>query len=113
VAQSNVRPTHIKIDVEGYEEAVLRGGMNTLDQTDGPLLFVELHNGMVLNRGGNPGGALGLLREFGYETLLTERVPIDDATILAKPLIRVMAKKRTIEDTSKVAYVSTLPTNPS
>jgi len=102
-AQFNLQPTHIKIDVEGYEEAVLRGGSRTLGRADGPLLFVELHNEMVSKRGGNPSDALGLLRELGYETHSPEWVPMDHSSILAKPLIRVMAKKRAIETSSRVA----------
>ena len=103
VAQFKFQPTHIKIDVEGYEEAVLRGGSRTLGRADGPLLFVELHNEMVSNRGGNPSDALGLLRQLGYETLSPACVPMDHSSILATPLIRVIARKRAIENSSRVA----------
>jgi FkbM family methyltransferase len=102
-AKFEIQPTHIKIDVEGSEEAVVRGGRSTLARTDGPLLFLELHNQIVSNRGGNPGHVLGLLRELGYGTATADGLPIDDATILTKPLIRVMARKKAIANTSKVA----------
>lgn len=40
-------PTHIKIDVEGHEVAVLRDARATLSQFL-PVLFLELHNEMVV-----------------------------------------------------------------
>src|SRR5579872_118441 len=50
-------PTHIKIDVEGHEAAVLGGGRKTLDHHS-PVLFLELHNEMIASEGGDPNLAL-------------------------------------------------------
>ena len=51
-------PTHIKIDAEGQEAAVLRGGRKTLEKSS-PILFLELHNDMVSAEGGDPKFCLG------------------------------------------------------
>src|SRR5437899_4022768 len=53
-------PTHIKIDVEGQEAAVLRGGRKTLEKFS-PILFLELHNEMTTAEGGDPNLALNEL----------------------------------------------------
>jgi hypothetical protein len=88
-----VYPTHVKIDVEGFEEEVLQGGRKTLSRIDGPLLFIELHNQIVCERGGNPRRVLALLGELGYDTFATDGGRLDHSQILAQPLIRIMAKK--------------------
>jgi len=86
-------PTHVKIDVEGFEEEVLEGGRKTLSRIDGPLLFIELHNQIVSERGGNPKEVLALLGELGYDTFATDGGRLDHSQMLAQPLIRIMAKK--------------------
>ncbi len=86
-------PTHIKIDVEGYEADVLMGGTRVLSQPKSPLLFLELHNQMIRERNGNPEDTLLLLRKLKYETFTVDGNPIDNNAILSKPLIRVIAKR--------------------
>jgi FkbM family methyltransferase len=86
-------PTHVKIDVEGYEAAVLRGGRKTLSQSSAPIIFIELHNEIVRDLGGDPTETLALLRDYGYRTLTADGLAISDAAILSKPLIRVIAKR--------------------
>jgi FkbM family methyltransferase len=89
----DVVPTHIKIDVEGYEAAVLRGGKNLLNHTSAPLLFVELHNQIVRDAGGDPADTLALLRAYGYRAFTSDCKPIDQASLLAQPLVRIIASK--------------------
>ena len=89
----HLSPTHIKIDVEGDELAVISGGRQILSQPNGPLLFVELHNEMIRQNGRSPQETLVLLRDLGYETFATDGSAIDDRYILEKPLIRIVAKK--------------------
>jgi FkbM family methyltransferase len=84
-------PTHIKIDVEGHEAAVLRGARATLLQYS-PILFVELHNEMVISAGENPCAVLDELTALGYHTFALDGNYIDTKSILAKPIIRIVAK---------------------
>lgn len=93
VADLGIRPTHIKIDVEGDEAAVLRGGKKTLSQTPGPILFLEIHNEIVRGLGENPDATLKLLSDYGYETFTSDDAPIDDDEILSRTLIRIIARK--------------------
>jgi len=85
-------PTHIKIDVEGYEEAVLRGAKKTLTRFS-PLLFLELHNEMVLANGSDPTRVLDELAEIGYEVFGFNGRRLETIAILQKPIVRVVGKR--------------------
>jgi FkbM family methyltransferase len=85
-------PTHIKIDVEGQEAAVLRGGRETLDQFS-PILFLELHNEMVSAEGGDPNLALNELTQLRYETFALTGDSLGRDAILQRPLIRIVAAR--------------------
>jgi len=91
VHETGLEPTHIKIDVEGQEEAVLRGAHIVLAQT-GPIVALELHNEAIRNRGGDPGNVIDMLREAGYEIFKGGKIA-DPTAILAKPVVRVIAKR--------------------
>lgn len=96
-----LRPTHIKIDVEGDEAVVLKGARRTLTGPDAPLLFVELHNQIVCERGGDPKDAISLLQEYGYEMLDSGGEPIGTEAMLRKEIIRIIARKVAESDTTK------------
>ena len=83
-------PSHIKIDVEGHEAAVLRGAENTLSRFS-PLLFLELHNEMLISEGGDPNSALDELARSGYATFALNGELISRQTILSRPIIRIKA----------------------
>jgi len=85
-------PTHIKIDVEGQEGAVLRGGRMALSQYS-PILFLEVHNAMIASEGGDPNLALDELVQLKYEFLALNGNPLERDFILKKPLIRIVAMK--------------------
>jgi FkbM family methyltransferase len=85
-------PTHVKIDVEGHEGAVLRGARKTLDRHS-PLLFLELHNEMVALEGEDPKLALDELGNLGYETFALEGNLLARDAILKVPLIRIIARR--------------------
>ncbi len=88
-----LRPTHLKIDVEGYESAVLSGGRQLLAPPAAPLLFLELHNEMVRGRGGDPSETLSLLKVFGYTNFSPCGTRLSDDDILSRPLLRIVGKK--------------------
>ena len=87
-------PTHIKIDVEGHEAAVLRGGRATLNQFS-PVLFLELHNEMIASEGGDPGRALHEIAELGYKMFALNGESVERAAILDRPITRIVAKRVT------------------
>jgi FkbM family methyltransferase len=87
-------PTHVKIDVEGFEGGVLRGARQTLTSTPAPLLFLELHNEVIRGQGGDPGAILGLLSEYGYDIQGTDGAALTREAVLAWPLIRVVGRRR-------------------
>jgi FkbM family methyltransferase len=59
-------PTHVKIDVEGFEQQVLAGGEKIFSRSDRPTLFLELHGSWIAQRGGSAPQVLRILREYGY-----------------------------------------------
>ena len=84
-------PTHIKIDVEGHEAAVLRGGRRTLLRW-APLLFLELHNEMIRSEGHDPSSVLDDLAELGYKMFITSGSPSGRSAILAMPICRLVGR---------------------
>ena len=59
-------PTHVKIDVEGFEEEVIAGGAAALGRFR-PVVYLELHGAIIRERGGSPYAPLTLLQSVGYE----------------------------------------------
>jgi FkbM family methyltransferase len=88
------RPTHLKIDVEGAEASVLRGARSLLSRPGSPLVFIELHNEIVSARGDAPAETIEELKAHGYESFSAGGVPLSEASILSRPLIRITAAKR-------------------
>ena len=88
--ERQVTPTHIKIDVEGTELGVLRCGRETLRQAH-PALFIELHNAMIRDDGGDPTTTLATLEDLGYSEWLVEGRPVDRRVILGDDLVRIVA----------------------
>jgi FkbM family methyltransferase len=83
-------PTHIKIDVEGHEAAVLRGARDTLKRYD-PLLFLELHNDVIRSNGGDPGSILDELSDLGYPVLGLDGHRIGKSELIRHSILHVMA----------------------
>jgi len=84
-------PTHVKIDVEGAELEVLHGGKQTFTSSRKPLLFLELHNRMIREQGGDPFIIIQLLQEYGYIPISPENRN-REYNELSIDLIRVMGK---------------------
>lgn len=91
--QFKVRPTHVKIDVEGFEGLVLNGGACLLRADTAPVLFLELHNQLLREWGQDPAQILDRLAEFNYELFHPNGAPLVRETILEKPLIRLIGRK--------------------
>lgn len=85
-------PTHIKIDVEGHEAAVLRGARSTLREAS-PFVFLELHNEIVASEGRDPTAALDELAALGYSTHSIQGGAISRAEILQPSIIRIVAMR--------------------
>ena len=85
-------PTHIKIDVEGHEAAVLRGARQTLLRFS-PQLFIELHNQIVRDDGRDPSSALDELGSSGYSIVSLSGENIGQSEILNESIIRVVANR--------------------
>jgi FkbM family methyltransferase len=94
-------PTHIKVDVEGHEHAVIRGARATL-RGSSPILFLELHNRLVASEGLNPSAILDELAQLGYVTFGTDGKLISRRTILETPISYVVAKPCSTSPTSVV-----------
>ncbi len=76
VEESGLDPTHIKIDVEGFEEEVIRGGQSVLSRLR-PILFLELHGRIIRARGRNPETVLDSLEAIGYQHFEADGRPIE------------------------------------
>ncbi len=88
-----VIPTHIKIDVEGAEAAVLRGGQRVLAARPAPILFIELHNAILRQRGDDPQEVLQLLNSAGYDRLCVAGRDTTTDDLGARPVVRFVAQK--------------------
>jgi FkbM family methyltransferase len=97
LAEEFGHPTHIKIDVEGYERAVIRGAKRTLTGP-APLLFLELHNQMIRADGEDPARVLNDLAEMKYEELSIDGAPTERGTILEMPICRLVAERSSTLD---------------
>lgn len=85
-------PTHLKVDVEGHEAAVLRGARSALVRFS-PLVFIELHNELAESEGVDPKAAVNELAALGYHTFNLDGEPIGRDEILHRPIIRVTARR--------------------
>jgi hypothetical protein len=69
-----VRPTVLKIDIEGAEILALQGAQRLLRAPDRPrLLFVEAHPEFLPTFGGNLDQLSTLMTDAGYQVLSTRR----------------------------------------
>jgi FkbM family methyltransferase len=84
-------PTHVKIDVEGFELDVLQGARTVLG-TAAPQIFLELHNDMIRSRGGRPEEVLDVLSREGYRAVTGGR-PLSRDEILKRPITRFVGLK--------------------
>jgi FkbM family methyltransferase len=67
-AERRFRPDLVKIDVEGFEHAVLRGALGVLGR-ERPLLFLEVHPERLEELGSSAAEVAALLASLGYRRL--------------------------------------------
>lgn len=85
-------PSVVKIDVESYEHEVLHGATRTLE-APGVVWCLELHNEFMRMRGVDPSDVLGTLAAHGYRDLRCDGRTIGPSEILARDLIRIVARR--------------------
>jgi FkbM family methyltransferase len=73
------QPTHMKVDVEGFEEEVLLGARRVLAKFK-PHLYLELHGNLIHRRGKNPLAVLDILQEAGYPIWIS----VDSGRVLTR-----------------------------
>ena len=78
----NRRVDLMKIDTEGYEEAVLRGGLHLLkDPSRAPrLIYIEVHPYAWKELGTSSESLLSLLKECSYKVTRLDGQPVDPIT---------------------------------
>lgn len=92
-AEAGLRPTHLKVDVEGGEAAVLRGARGLLTSAPSPLLFLELHNQMIREAGGDTAEVPRLLDELGYRAAALDGTPLSAEALAGPAILRVVAAR--------------------
>ena len=90
LAAAHGMPTHVKIDVESFENEVLKGGRATFTSATPPKLFLEVHNEMVRDRGARAEESLELLDEYGYRVFDLNGRPRAREDVLHAPLTRLI-----------------------
>jgi FkbM family methyltransferase len=92
VDATGVRPTMLKIDVEGAELDVAKGAVRTLRELR-PTIFLELHHDLLELAGIMPAAVIQLLQVAGYrfETLLGEPLSVRSIVDAPTSLLRFVA----------------------
>lgn len=89
VADAAGRPvTHVKIDVEGFEGQVLRGGRAMIEQQR-PRVTLELHNWMLRDLGDSPDEVTAVLQAAGYQATDLAGRPISWQAATQLPIARL------------------------
>lgn len=78
--ETGLRPTHLKLDVEGFEDDVIGGAVSVLKHYQ-PLLFLELHGKFLRARHRDPSAVIRQLRECGYHRMEEEGTVLNDEAI--------------------------------
>jgi FkbM family methyltransferase len=81
-ADLGFRPDVVKIDVEGYELAALRGARGILE-ANRPLVFLEIHPARIVELGGSIRELSDILSAFGYGIFDLDGTPVSPARLAA------------------------------
>lgn len=91
------RVTMMKIDVEGWELHVLKGGYDTLSRTDAPILQVEFTEEASKSAGSSCAELYHMLEELGYQMFIYDakfKRLIPDPIREAYPYLNLIAAKQ-------------------
>ena len=84
-------PTHLKIDVEGSEDSVLRGARRLLAEHQ-PIVFLELHAEMLRRSGRKPDQVLELLSAVGYDDWREQSRPVGFGDLDGRSVLRLVCR---------------------
>jgi FkbM family methyltransferase len=84
-------PTHVKIDIEGYEADALLGATKTLASPAKPLLFVECHTQIVREHGRDPMAVLDLIEASGYRAVSCDGEEVTRELLGSRDIVRLVA----------------------
>ena len=83
LCQTGLLPTHVKIDVEGFEDDVIAGALKVLREHH-PILFLELHGSRLRARQRDPALVITRLRQCGYERIEEAGAEMSDDAIAGR-----------------------------
>jgi len=88
VSRTGLVPTHVKIDVEGFEGEVNEGGGAVLARHH-PIVLLELHGKLVRERGRDPRAVLAKLEALGYRRFERSGQRIETAAAANLDIVRL------------------------
>lgn len=91
LARTGVVPTHVKIDVEGFEGEVLEGGQRILKEHR-PVVLLELHGRLIRERGRSPAAVLARLAGLGYRRLERDGEQVDPDAAAGLEIVRLVCR---------------------
>lgn len=89
--RTGLTPTHLKIDVEGAEASVIAGAGGVLRGAK-PLVFLELHGGILRRSGRSPAAVLDRLAAYGYTRLEIGGRPVAAGDAAAMDVARLVCR---------------------
>jgi FkbM family methyltransferase len=75
--ETGFRPTHVKMDIEGFEYEVVEASIETLSALK-PVLYLELHGQLLKQRGKEPAVVIQNLRKAGYTSFYCDQELMDE-----------------------------------
>jgi FkbM family methyltransferase len=86
---TSLEPTHVKIDVEGFEGEVIDGARELLARAR-PTVFLELHGDILRQRGRSPREVLAKLESIGYRTFERDERTVAADEAATTPIVRLV-----------------------
>jgi FkbM family methyltransferase len=83
--QTRLIPTHVKMDIEGFEDEAISGALESLREHR-PVLFLELHVRFLRTRGRDPAAILERLCQCGYVRFEENGITLSIAELAAREM---------------------------